>query len=89
MLALCALYMFSFIPAVIVQCIPIRISWQHWDGEHHGRCINLNIEGWVSGIANIVFDVIIICLPLPSLVKLNMRLRKKLGVLLMVLGGSL
>jgi hypothetical protein len=89
MLAVCAIYILGFIPAIIVQCIPIRVAWLHWDGEHRGRCINLNIEGWVSGACNIVFDVIIISLPLPILVKLKMKTRKKVGIVLMVLGGSL
>jgi hypothetical protein len=88
-LALCILYIVGFIPAVIVQCNPIRIAWQRWDGEHYGKCINLNIEGWVSSAFNIIFDIITICLPLHELSKLAMGRRKKAGIMLMFLGGGL
>ncbi|KAF2677933.1 hypothetical protein K458DRAFT_377483 [Lentithecium fluviatile CBS 122367] len=87
-LALCVLYVVGFIPAVIVQCIPIRVAWQHWDGEHNGKCINLNIEGWISAACNIILDIIIICLPLHELSKLAMGRRKKAGIMLMFLGGG-
>jgi len=89
MLGACAIYILGFIPAIILQCIPIRVAWLHWDGEHHGKCINLNVEGWASGACNIAYDVIIIGLPLPILAKLKMKRRKKMGIVLMLLGGSL
>lgn len=88
-LAVCTLYMVGFIPATILQCIPIRIAWQHWDGQHRGKCINLNLEGWMSAALNIIFDIIVLCLPLRELSKLAMSRRKKAGIMLMFLGGSL
>jgi hypothetical protein len=88
-LALCVSYMLGFIPAIIFQCTPIPLAWKHWDGEHHGKCINLNLEGWISAASNIIFDIIIICLPLHELSKLALNRRKKAGIMLMFLGGGL
>ena len=90
MLICCTLYMIIFIPVVIFQCNPVHVAWAQWDREHQGTCINLNAEGWVSGACNIIFNIIIIIsLPLPSLAKLKMKRQKKIGIILMILGGSL
>jgi hypothetical protein len=83
------MYGIAFTTATALQCIPIRIAWEHWDGEHHGKCINLNLEGWISAASNIIFDIIIICLPLHELSKLALNRRKKAGIMLMFLGGGL
>ncbi|KAF2119774.1 hypothetical protein BDV96DRAFT_642780 [Lophiotrema nucula] len=87
-LIVCALYIVGFVPATILQCLPIRIAWQRWDSEHHGRCINLNVEGWMSSALNIILDIVVICLPLRELSQLAMSRRRKLGIMLMFLGGG-
>ncbi|OSS45433.1 hypothetical protein B5807_10410 [Epicoccum nigrum] len=84
---LCVLYIISFVTATALQCIPIRIAWEHWDGEHHGKCINLNADAWCSAAGNIVLDLIVVVLPMGQLRKLLMSRRRKFGVMLMFLGG--
>jgi hypothetical protein len=88
-MAISALYIMGLIPATIFQCLPIRIAWERWDGEHHGKCISLNLEGWVSAVINIVLDLVVLCLPLRELSKLAMSRRKKAGIMLMFVGGGL
>ncbi|KAF2634256.1 hypothetical protein P280DRAFT_485620 [Massarina eburnea CBS 473.64] len=87
-LAVCALYIPGFVIATIVQCMPIRYAWEHWDGEHNGKCFNVNMEGWMSAAINIVLDIIVICMPLRELSKLAMSRRRKAGIMLMFLGGG-
>ncbi|KAF9698966.1 hypothetical protein EKO04_002858 [Ascochyta lentis] len=84
---LCVLYIITFVTATALQCIPIRIAWEHWDGEHHGKCIDLNSDAWCSAAVNIVLDLIVILLPMRELKKLAMSRRRKFGVMLMFLGG--
>ena len=88
-LALCTLYILSFIPVTIFQCLPVHLAWERWDGQHRGRCVNLNAEGWSSAAFNIIFDLLVICLPLRELSKLAMSRRRKAGIMLMFLGGGL
>lgn len=88
-IVLCVMYIIAFVVATALQCVPIRIAWEHWDGEHHGRCINLNIDAWCSAAFNIVLDLIVIALPMGELRKLAMSRRRKAGVMLMFLGGLL
>jgi hypothetical protein len=83
------LYIITFVLATALQCIPIRIAWEHWDGEHHGRCIDLNADAWASAAVNIVLDLIVIALPMKQLKNLAMSRRRKFGVMLMFLGGLL
>ncbi|KAF2186281.1 hypothetical protein K469DRAFT_631075 [Zopfia rhizophila CBS 207.26] len=87
-IGLCSVYILSFIPATIFQCLPIHIAWERWDGEHHGKCINLNAEGWTSAVFNIILDLIVICLPLRELSKLAMSWLRKAGIMLMFFGGG-
>jgi hypothetical protein len=83
------LYIIAFVTATALQCIPVRIAWEHWDGEHHGKCINLNADAWASAGVNIILDLIVIILPIKEVMNLAMSRRRKFGVMLMFLGGGL
>ncbi|KAH5122993.1 hypothetical protein HBH71_038790 [Parastagonospora nodorum] len=86
-IGLCVVYIITFVTATALQCIPIRLAWERWDGEHHGRCINLNADAWCSAAANIVLDLIVIILPMKEIKKLAISKRRKAGVMFMFLGG--
>jgi hypothetical protein len=86
---LCVLYIIIFVTITALQCIPVRIAWEHWDGEHHGKCINLNADAWASAGINIILDLVVIALPMRELKNLSMSRYRKAGVMLMFLGGGL
>lgn len=88
-IVLCVLYLIAFVTADALQCLPIDIAWERWDGEHHGKCINLNRLGWASAAVNIVLDLIVIVLPMREVKNLSLSRRRKAGVMLMFLGGGL
>lgn len=88
-MALCVLYIISFVTATALQYIPMSIAWKKWDGEHRGQCINLNADAWSAAAINIVLDLVVIVLPLNELKKLVMSRRQKFGVMVMFLGGFL
>jgi fatty-acid desaturase len=88
-IGLCIAYMIAFVLATALQCIPVRIAWEHWDGEHHGKCIDLNADAWCSAASNIILDLIVILLPMRVLKDLKMNRWRKFGVMLMFLGGLL
>lgn len=83
------MYIIAFGTATALQCLPIRIAWEHWDGEHHGKCINLNADAWASAAVNIILDLIVITIPMRELSQLKMSRRRKFGIMLMFLGGGL
>ncbi|KAM0158156.1 hypothetical protein ACHAQE_001947 [Botrytis cinerea] len=82
-LGLSAAYGVSFVVATIFQCWPISYGWNQWDGLHTGTCNNINLQGWLSSILNIVLDIIVIGLPLNKLSKLVMSPTKKITIMFM------
>lgn len=83
------LYMLAFLIVSAFQCWPISYAWTHWDGEHHGRCQNVNAQGWAAAVINIVIDIVILVLPLRLIPKLNLHWKKKLQVSIMLSVGGL
>jgi hypothetical protein len=89
MIGICGLYSVVFVTVTALQCIPVSMAWKKWDGEHHGKCLDLNADGWASASLNIILDLIVIALPMKQLTGLNMGWQRKLGVIVMFLGGGL
>ncbi|KAI5196366.1 hypothetical protein E4T39_07803 [Aureobasidium subglaciale] len=88
MIGLCTAYIVVFVTVTALQCIPVSMAWEKWDGEHKGKCLNLNAIGWASASLNIVLDLVVIILPMKQLTVLNMDWQRKLGVIIMFLGGG-
>ncbi|KAF6820310.1 CFEM domain-containing protein [Colletotrichum plurivorum] len=65
----------------IFQCIPFEFNWLGWKGDFGPhQCLNINTLAFVAGGLSISHDVIILILPLPLLIRLNMSWRKKSGI---------
>ncbi|KEQ69489.1 hypothetical protein M436DRAFT_55857, partial [Aureobasidium namibiae CBS 147.97] len=88
MISICGLYSIVFVTVTALQCIPVSMAWKKWDGEHKGKCLDLNADGWASASLNIILDLIVIALPMKQLTVLNMSWQRKLGVIVMFLGGG-
>lgn len=65
------------------QCQPISYFWESWDGEHSGHCFNINALAWAHSALNIALDFWMLYLPATQIWSLQMKLKKKLGVILM------
>jgi len=70
----------------VFSCHPVAYFW---DKDLHGQCLNVNALAYANGGMSIAQDLIIIALPLPVLTKLNMSIKKKIGVGFMFTVGSL
>jgi hypothetical protein len=82
-------YGIAFVLLSVFQCIPVQAAWKRWDGTVHAKCSDANALGWTSAAINIVFEVIILVLPLSGLTKLVISLESKIHILLMFGVGSL
>ena len=79
-----------FVAAGIFSCTPVSRYWtQYADKDSAGSCINLNLVGWLYGVFNIVLDVWMIGVPLSQVWSLQMHWKKKVGVIIMFLTGTL
>ncbi|KAF6836211.1 CFEM domain-containing protein [Colletotrichum musicola] len=65
------------------QCDPLPLYWTGWDGQQAGACRDFNKLVLSHVGFNMALDVWMLALPLTQLYKLNMRLRKKIGIILM------
>ncbi|KAL2396867.1 hypothetical protein ABEF93_004033 [Exophiala dermatitidis] len=78
---------FAYIPAfslsIAFHCTPISYTWTGWTGEEKGHCFNVNAWGWSHAIVNIIWDLWVIFLPVPSLIHLHLGRRKKIHIVLM------
>jgi hypothetical protein len=86
-LTLCFGIIFVFIS--IFQCQPIDYYWNKWDGEHHGTCINGNGFTWANAAISIVLDGWMLALPISQLFKLQLHWKKKVGVGIMFVVGTM
>ena len=60
-----------------------------WDRTVVAKCLDVNLLAYATGGIAVGFDIIILLLPIPQLVKLKMNMRKKLNVLFMFSLGSM
>ncbi|KAF7558016.1 hypothetical protein G7Z17_g316 [Cylindrodendrum hubeiense] len=80
-------YFIAFELVSIFQCTPIEGAWRAWDKEFPAECRNINMQGWMAAIINIVLDLGTLILPLRELWRLNMSWRKKIQIILMFCVG--
>ncbi|KAK1998617.1 CFEM domain-containing protein [Colletotrichum falcatum] len=73
----------AYTTTTVFLCQPISYFWTGWAKETEGRCINLNAFAEGNGAFNVIMDVWMLILPLSQVYNLNMKLKKKLGVMLM------
>ncbi|KFY11808.1 hypothetical protein V492_04243 [Pseudogymnoascus sp. VKM F-4246] len=77
------IYLLVFEGISIFQCWPIPGAWRAWDGTYPAKCRNINLQGWMSATFAIILDVCTLVLPLPSLYKLEMSMKKRVQIMLM------
>ncbi|CAJ2499722.1 Uu.00g025750.m01.CDS01 [Anthostomella pinea] len=80
---LCVGYGAGFIFATIFQCSPVDYSWLQVDSTVAGHCNNINLQGWMSAICNILLDLLIIALPLRNLYHLQINFKTKIMIMFM------
>ncbi|KAJ5859158.1 hypothetical protein N7534_004435 [Penicillium rubens] len=70
---------------VLVQCRPISFNWNK---NQSGTCISAKSFFFGNAISNLLIDVIILALPIPMVLQLQLRLSQKLTILGIFLLGE-
>ncbi|KAF7587689.1 hypothetical protein BBP40_006875 [Aspergillus hancockii] len=70
---------------VLLQCRPVSLNWNK---AQPGTCIDAKQFFFGNAISNLLIDVIILALPIPMVLQLQLRLSQKLTILgIFLLGG--
>jgi hypothetical protein len=83
------IFAIAFIFTGIFQCSPIDYYWTNWDGQHEGKCFDVNAMVWANAGISIVVDLWMLGLPISQLFALNLHWKKKIGVGMMFSVGTL
>ena len=76
LMGVCVSYAIAFIPVFMTQCRPLAASWN----PKLGHCRPIQREEYASVSIGMALDLSIVALPLPTIWKLQMPLRRKIGV---------
>lgn len=87
--ALNVMFGIAYVFGSIFQCTPISYNWTRWDGESEGSCIDITALAWSNAIVSIVFDIWMLAIPLSQLRKLKLHWKRKVGVGVMFVVGTL
>lgn len=83
-----AIFGVFFVFLAAFQCTPVSYFWTSWDGEHEGKCLNINSIGWANSAVSIALDVWMLAIPLWQLRGLKLHWKKKIGVAAMFIVGT-
>ncbi|GKT42882.1 satratoxin biosynthesis SC1 cluster protein 4 [Colletotrichum spaethianum] len=76
-----------FLLVIIFQCTPISSTWDR--SNPNRKCLNVTAIGYAGAVFSIIEDLVILVLPIPELVKLQLNIRKKIALGFMFSLGSL
>lgn len=86
-MVLTAIYPIVMWIVMAVACRPISYYWEQYFGGT-GTCINVTLFYLLFGVVNMINDIVILLVPIPIILRLNLSLRKKLSILGIMLLGS-
>ena len=78
-------YLFSNFLTLIFGCTPVD---KYWHPAFTGHCIKTIQADYAYGAMNFISDLIMFILPLPMIWRLQLSRRQKLGISLILMGGS-
>ncbi|KUI73557.1 hypothetical protein VM1G_09165 [Cytospora mali] len=75
----------TFVILQIFQCTPASATWESWKGNYPVpyQCFDVNALVYAAAGFSIGQDIIILVIPLPLLLNLNTKWRRKLGIVFM------
>lgn len=77
-IAFIAVVYFELLNVSIMFCTPVN---KRWDAQIAGACLPSGGLAYASGAFNVATDIFVVCLPLPALWQLNMKMSKKIRIM--------
>ncbi|GAW21536.1 hypothetical protein ANO14919_110590 [Xylariales sp. No.14919] len=80
-------YLLSIWSVAAALCQPTEFFWTQFLG-HKGKCLDINASFLSLTVLNLVADLLVLVVPIPEILALQMTTKKKIGVCaVMLLGG--
>ncbi|OHE97213.1 integral membrane protein [Colletotrichum orchidophilum] len=76
---------FMFLLLLVFQCLPIQSIW---DRSIQGRCLNVSAISYGGAACSILEDLVLIIIPIPALLKLQLGQKKRWALVFMFALGS-
>ncbi|KAI5238581.1 hypothetical protein E4T43_07342 [Aureobasidium subglaciale] len=69
-------------------CKPIHYFWDQYTDPQGGSCVDTTLFFLIAGIINMLIDFIILCIPIPCILKLQIKRPEKVMIIcIFMLGG--
>lgn len=65
---------------LLLVCQPLDYFWRGWDGEYEGHCVNREALYYALNGIGMAYDLFVIIVPIPYVLKLNLQTRRKILV---------
>lgn len=72
----------AFLLVDLLQCSPISAGWKLQRGD--AECLSFSIIAIGSAVFNVLSEIAIFLLPMPILITLNLKLWKKIQIILLL-----
>lgn len=86
LISVVVLWSVASILMTILQCVPIKASWD--DRVSNASCLNDTAIWYQYAVINITTDIMILLLPVRDVLRLQTRIKQKLGLLAMFSLGT-
>ncbi|KAH7304529.1 integral membrane protein, partial [Stachybotrys elegans] len=70
-----------FVLVVAFQCSPVSAVWDRYLEGNDRKCLNVTVASYALAALNILQDVLLLLLPIPWVMRLQLDLRKRIGVI--------
>ncbi|RSL79164.1 hypothetical protein BHE90_009745 [Fusarium euwallaceae] len=71
-----------------VACRPISVFWEQYAGVEGGECINVTLFFLIFGIVNMLNDILVLAVPIPEILRLQLSRSKKISIICIMLLGA-
>lgn len=92
LVAVVCAYTVAYMLVIVFRCAPVAAGWDLdvlYDPARGASCIEYLVPMMVLSVANIAIDVVILCLPVPVMMPLQIPLRQKLSLTFLFATGGL
>ena len=89
LVAVVCTYTLTYLFVILFRCRPVAAGWNLALGKDGSQCIDHAASMMVLSAANIMLDVVILCLPVSVIVPLQMPVQQKVTLTLLFATGGL